>query len=236
MTKTGFDRFNPFITVRNESTLVKDKEVRRVLPALQKQISAHFAPAWGLHARLVFGQGPPRAMKVILRDVSDEKGDLGYHFMNGYPVTYVFAKDDLEQYGEFTSTLSHELLEMLADPDANLYAMGFTRAKSGKKSQAWIPYEVCGAVQENLYSIDGVRVSDFLLPEWFEPEHTRGSMKMDYRGVLRSPFDIAPGGYTDAMVDGKWKTMWGRKARRDKVRHRQLIRAARSSGRIAGRG
>jgi hypothetical protein len=152
--------------------------------------------------------------------------------MNGFPVTYVFAKDDLEQYGEFTSTLSHELLEMLADPDANLYALGFTRSKTRKKSEAWIPYEVCDAVQENLYSIDGVRVSDFLFPEWFEPEHKRGSMKMDYRGVLRSPFELAPGGYTDAMVGGKWTTKWGKEARRDRIRHRQLVRAARSSGRI----
>ena len=224
MKKLGFDRFNPVIVVRNESTAATDREVRHVLPALQKQIREHFAPAWGLRARLVFGAGPRRSMQVVLRDVSDEEGDLGYHFLDGYPVTYVFVKEDKDRYGEFTSTLSHELLEMIADPGANLYADGFYRGKHGKHRAAWIPYEVCDAIEENLYKIDGVPVSDFLLPEWFEPEHTDRSMKMDYLGVLDRPFALAPGGYTDAMVGRQLRTIWGKNARRDRRRHRKLAR------------
>ena len=115
---------------------------------------------------------------------------------------------------------------MVADPGVNLYARGFYRAKHGRRRKAWIPYEVCDAVQESLYSIDGVRVSDFLLPEWFEPEHAGTSMKMDFLGVLHRPFELAAGGYTDAVVGSAWRTIWGKKARRDKVRHRKLVRQA----------
>ncbi len=224
MKSTGFDRFNPCLAIKNESKSVSDRQVRRVLPALQKQIDRDFAPTWGLRGRIVFGQGPQKSMRVILRDVSDEAGDLGYHFLDGYPVTYVFVKDDLEQFGEFTSTLSHELLEMLADPGVNLYAFGFTRTRGGTKRKAWIPYEVCDAVQDDLYKIDGVPVSDFLLPEWFEPEHPAGSMKMDHLGVLRRPFDVAAGGYVDAVAGRRLRTVWGQGADRGKVRHRKLAR------------
>jgi hypothetical protein len=224
MSPSSFDRFHPVIAIANESKSVADRDVRRVLPALQKQIDRDFTPAWGLPGKLVFGKGSARSMRVILRDVSDEAGDLGYHFLNGYPVTYVFVKDDVEQYGEFTSTLSHELLEMLADPGVNLYADGFVHKKGGKKQKAFIPYEVCDAVQENLYSIGGVRVSDFLLPEWFEPEHKGTSLKMDFLGALHRPFALAPGGYTDAVVGRSLRTYYGRAARRKKIRHRKLAR------------
>jgi hypothetical protein len=223
----GFDRFDPWIAIQNDSTVVDDRDVKRVLPALQKQIDRDFAPAWGLRARLVFGKGPKRAMRVILKDVSDEAGDLGYHFVAGYPVTYVFAKDDLKALGEFTSTLSHELLEMIADPGVNLYALGFVREKGKKRRKAWVSYEVCDAVQDETYAIDGVKVSDFVYPEWFEPEHADGAMKMDHRGVLRGPFELASGGYADAMIGGHWKNVYGRKAKRNRIRHRLLVRTER---------
>jgi len=63
--------------------------------------------------------------------------------------------------------LSHELLEMLADPWINWCA-------TGNDSKIYA-LEVCDAVEaDDLgYDIDGVRVSDFVTPAWFEP-HVRG--------------------------------------------------------------
>ena len=225
MSGARIDRFHPLVCVQNEATVVSDADVRRTLRALQKQITRDFAPAWGLTARLEFGPPKERALRVVLRDVSDEKGDLGYHFHEGYPVTYVFAKDDLEAYGEYTSTLSHELLEMIADPGVNLYADGYVRVAHGVKRKAMIPYEVCDAVEEDLYLIDGVHVSDFLLPEWFEPEHKGTSLTMDFLGVLRRPFELAPGGYTDAIVGKRYMTFWS-KRKSAKKRHRMAARKA----------
>lgn len=226
MAKSRIDRFHPLIVVRNESTVVSDADVRRTLRALQKQINRDFAPAWGLRAKLAFGPPRDRAMQVVIRDVSDEAGDLGYHFLQGYPVTYVFAKDDIEQYGEYSSTLSHELLEMIADPGVNLYADGFYRVRHGVKRHAMIPYEVCDAVENLLYKIDGVHVSDFLLPEWFEPEHKGRSLTMDFLGHVRRPFELAPKGYTDAIVGKRYMTIWHHAARRGKQRHRKAAREA----------
>jgi hypothetical protein len=224
--KIRIDRFNPVITIKNESKSVHDADVRRVIRALQKQIDRDFAPAWGLHARLVFNEENPRAMKVVIKDVSDEAGDLGYHFCDGYPVTYVFAQDDVKELKEYSSTLSHELLEMIADPGVNLYAEGFYRIKHGVKRKAMIPYEVCDAVQDEMYRIDGVRVSDFVLPEWFEPEHKGREMKMDHLGKIDRPFDLAPGGYTDVVQGKRYFTVFAHDARRTKKRHRHARRMA----------
>lgn len=217
-----FDRNNPLIAVINESDVATNREVERITKAVQRQVTEHFRPAWGLQGRLVFNQEPPKAMKVVVKDKAEDedKGYLGYHFVNGLPVTYVFAKDDIAEQGEFSSTLSHEVLEMLADPDVNLFAQGFYRDKAGRHRSAFMPYEVCDPVEASLYKIDGVKVSNFVLPEWFEPEHKDGVMKMDYLGVLDGPFMLAPGGYIDMLRNGKTKTIWGAKAKRKKVRHR----------------
>ncbi len=223
MTAGRVDRFHPRICVQNESTSVSDADLRRTLRALQKQIVRDFAPAWGLTAKLELGRRRARTLSVVIRDRSDEAGDLGYHFLEGYPVTYVFALDDIEEYGEYTSTLSHELLEMVADPGVNLYADGFVRVAHGRQRKAMIPYEVCDAVEENLYRIDGVHVSDFLLPEWFEPEHKGRGLTMDFLGVIRRPFELAPGGYTDAIIGKRYMTFWSKREPKSR-RHRMAAR------------
>jgi len=168
-------------------------------------------------------------MKVVIKDKAEAEDDgyLGYHFVDGLPVTYIFAQDDIDEHGEFSSTLSHEVLEMLADPDVNLFAEGFYRDKAGRRHSAFAHYEVCDPVEANFYKIDGVTVCDFVLPEWFEPEHEDGVMRMDYLGVLDGPFQIAPGGYMDVLRNGKSKTIWGPEAKRKKVRHRLRRRASR---------
>ena len=217
-----FNRNNPLISIINASDVARNRDVERMVKAIQKQVTQHFRPAWGLQAKLVFNEDPPLAMKVIIKDRAskEDKGFLGYHFVNGLPVTYIFAKDDIDSNGEFSSTLSHEVLEMLADPGVNLYSMGFYRDRAGKRRSAFIPYEVCDPVQENTYKIDGVPVSDFVLPEWFEPEHADGVMPMDYLGVLDGPFMLADGGYIDIYNNGRTRTIFGKHARRKLGRHR----------------
>jgi len=223
-----FDRNNPLIAVINESDVAKNKDVERMVKAIQKQVKDHFRPAWGLQARLVFNEEPPLAMKVVVKDraTAGDEGFLGYHFVDGLPVTYVFARDDIRENGEFSTTLSHEVLEMLTDPDANLYAQGFYRDKGGRRHSAFVSYEVCDPVESSYYLIDGVRVCNFVLPEWFEPEHKDGVMKMDYLGELNGPFQIACGGYMDLLRNGKTKTIWGEEAKRNRFRHRSHRRVS----------
>ena len=211
---------NPTISIVNEST-VANADVRRNLPALQKQITRDFEPAWGWGANLRF-EATKFDMKMVIRDHSRD-GSLGFHIEGGKPVGYVYAKDDIRDEGEYTSTLSHELLEMIADPNANLYANGPFRWK-GRHRVGFFAYEVCDPVQENYYKIDGVRVQDFVRPEWFEAFHKKGSMKMDHMRALDAPFTLAPGGYIDVFSRGRWHSLTGPEAVPKPQRHRLLTR------------
>jgi hypothetical protein len=212
---------NPIISIVNRSKTIADADVKRVLPALQKQITRDFEPAWGWGATLKLN-ARKFDMKLVIKDHA-RGGDLGYHIEGGKPVGYIFARDDKEAEGEYTSTLSHELLEMIADPDANLYSAGKFRL-NGKNRIGFFALEVCDPVQENYYKISGVRVQDFVRPEWFEQDHKKGAMRMDHMGVVDAPFTLAEGGYADVFSKGRWHSLTGPKANVKRRRHRLQMR------------
>jgi hypothetical protein len=64
--------------------------------------------------------------------------------------------------------------------------------------------EICDPCQadEFGYAIDGVAVSDFLFPSWFETFHRSGAIPLDYCGRISTPFTLLPGGYANVLDTG----------------------------------
>jgi hypothetical protein len=185
------------IAILNESTVLTDAQVQPVVAALQKQVTNDFCPAWGLAVpTLVFipkGQAAPAgSWQLAVLDNSDQAGALGYHDVTAedLPLGKVFAADDLKDGVSWSVTLSHELLEMLADPLINLTAVVQTAQKSGRI----YAYEDCDAVESDSlgYQIDGILVSDFVLPSWFVPG---APAPYDHMKKITKPLELLPGGY-----------------------------------------
>src|SRR5215470_4975351 len=171
------------VAVINASTVLTDAQVQAVVPALQTQVHSHFAPAWGIDADLTF---VPKTTKpasgawwLVILDNSDQAGALGYHDVTteGLPLGKVFAGTDLQYGVQWTITASHELLEMLADPDIDLTVFVQPDNKSGRI----YAYEVCDACEADNYgyAIDGTMVSDFVYPAWFESFRAASSTQFD---------------------------------------------------------
>ncbi len=183
------------IDIINESTAISDTEVRKICAALQKQVTGDFAPIWGAGtgAKLRFvsksSKPDPNAWQGIVLDNSDQAGALGYHDLtaNGLPLFKAFAGDDVRDGVSVSVTMSHETLEMLADP-------WLTTAYQDPHGLFWAG-EVCDAVEADQlgYDIGGVLVSDFITPAWFG---IPGDPISDFKGRLTAPFQIAPGGYS----------------------------------------
>jgi hypothetical protein len=176
-----------------------DSAVQPMAAAVQKQIQRDFAAAWNVTADLVFfpaSQAVPKDMwQIGIFDNADQAGALGYHDVtrDGFPLGKVFARTTLVDGGKISVTLSHEVLEMLADPDINLTA--FVEAPSG--GGRLYAYEVCDAVEADVlgYDIDGVTVSDFVTPAWFQSFRKKGSTDFSFRKHVNHPFALAEGGY-----------------------------------------
>ncbi len=186
----------PIIAITNASTCLTDAQVEAVLPALQKQVTSDFRAYWDIDCTLTFLASNPTLAQgwwqIVALDDPDQAGVLGYHELSGQntPLGKVFAKLDIESGSSWTVTLSHELLEMLADPWINWCAAG-----SDDRIYA---LEVADAVEADGmgYEIDGVLVSDFVTPAWFGPA---AADRVDFKQHISKDLELAPGGYISVL-------------------------------------
>jgi len=196
----------PRICLVNRSNgFLGDSPALKMMAAIQRQVSGDFAKAWGQDASLTYlragsRQAPaPGDWLVVICQNPGHAAELGYHDLTpqGKPLAIVYAEQD----GELSVTLSHEILEMLADPSCN----GFEHRKSDSLLYA---REVCDAVESDTlgYRIQGILVSDFVLPAFFV-EGAPGPY--DWKRSLRAPFEIADGGYLAALdpSTGDWREL-----------------------------
>lgn len=195
------------IALINRTGLIRDARFQALLPALQEQVSQHFAPVYGADATLHFvgkhEQPDPTHWKVWLLRTSDQPGDLGYHQDDtGIPEAKIFVLDDIRYGAEISVTISHEILEMLGDPLTTR-----TVTLAGKV----VVVEVCDCVEADLDGpvVQGFRLSNFAYPARFGLVNPAGvdSSQYDYMKLLHAPFPaIRPGGY-DLWWDGhQWHT------------------------------
>lgn len=191
------------ISVINNCTVLTDAQIQQAVRDIQTQITRDFAPQWGVTADLIFvpkrGVPNPGTWQILVLDTSDEAGALGYHDVTtqGLPLGKVFAKTDLLYGASWTVTLSHEILEILVDPDC--VRTVFVQTTRGGMVYA---YEVCDACETDAqgYRIGSTLVSDFVFPQYFETTVKPGRTQMDQRGLIRRPFSILPGGYMLAYM------------------------------------
>jgi hypothetical protein len=198
------------ISVVNLSKRVSDSELQGVIRAVNRQIREDFEPHWSLGATLrLEGKAGKRINKVALPELRgdavlylwddiDVEGALGYHDKNarGIPYGIVFTNLSAELAEPWSITLSHEALELIADPHVNLLVAGPHPAED-REVYHW--YEMSDAVQAQTYPIDGIAVSNFVLPLYFTPDAELGS-RNDFLGGTGAgapllSFGIHPGGY-----------------------------------------
>ncbi len=215
------------ITVVN-LTDIADEEVLPVVRAVNRQVAEDFAPYWDLTATLrLEGEASSRPRRqnptelrgdaiMYLWDEADVDGAIGYHEENnrGLPCGFVFT-EIAEQIGEpYSVTLSHEVLELVADANINKLAAGPHPEDPEKWVLHW--YEMCDAVQAESYKIDGVAVSNFVLPLYFTWDDQVGSrndfLGRVYHGSALRSFDVNPGGYIGFLdpETGEMETYFGK--------------------------
>jgi hypothetical protein len=183
----------------NNSNAVTDADLQTCIAALQKQVQFHFGPVWNINADLKFSTQLNFNPTIFVLDYSSDVSILGYHDITqaGIPVGFVFAQSSIDSGESWQVTASHELLELLGDPYVNLACQGQFAGQN-----VFFAYETCDAVENDVYQIDGVDVSNFQYPSWFVNQN---SDRYDYMGVLDAPFTISSGGYlTYFRTVGDW--------------------------------
>jgi hypothetical protein len=172
-------------------------QLTRVAGALSKQIEHDFGPIWSVRATV----DPYTRLEdvpldcwpiIITRNV---QGAAGYHEdQDGQPYALVELDSD------WSLTASHECLEMLADPFGRRLKSGNLldqAVKLGLKTRR-VRYlvEVCDPSEAGRFSyqINGITVSDFYTPNFFDPVKVSGR-QYSLTGAIESPRTVLDGGY-----------------------------------------
>lgn len=190
---------------------ITDEQVQLAIRGINRQIKDDFEPYWSFGARLrLEGRSGTQPSKL---DLSDMRGDaviylwnqtdvedaLGYHEANNRGIPYGFVFTELSrQLGEnWTVTLSHEALELIGDPEANLLVQGPHPADPNRTVFHW--FEMSDAVQAETYVVDEIEVSNFVLPLYFTGGEELGGrndfLGRAHAGKTLQSFGINPGGY-----------------------------------------
>src|SRR5256712_8456148 len=112
---------------------------------------------------------------------------------------------------------------MLIDPAINLMT-------TGSNPKLVYAYESADPVEALSFDVDGIQMSDFIHPAYFEDFHKPESVRFDHMDKVKKPFQILSGGYQIIFKDGKWSHEFGSEAkkksfaRQDRHGHRSDLR------------
>lgn len=193
---------------------ISDATLQAAVRAVNRQIDEDFAPVWGMPAELRlegWSKKPfDRKSHADLRgdailyvwDKIDVEDALGYHDKTNSGIAFgiVLYQMSKELDEPWTVTLSHEALELIADPQANLLVQGPHPDPKRNGDVVFHWYEVCDAVQAETYKVDGVPVSNFVLPLYYTSNEEFVG-RNDFLGTIHGrgkslmSFGVNPGGY-----------------------------------------
>jgi len=173
------------VALIDQTGTVSPEQMQGFVTALQQQVDMDLAPAWNVRADI----SPLGAADAVPADTwplrivgSVPRGDGVHSNAQGQPYAQV-VNDDL-----LSSTLSHELLEMLVNPTGNRMRQAANiDTESAEKLVSYL-VEVCDPCEMSSYTIAGVAVSDFILPSFYD-ENAAG--KVDFLGTLTGPLPQA---------------------------------------------
>ena len=204
-----------YVAVVSLTSEVSNRSLMQAAAALQKQVTRDFSPYWGLPATVdafedlasvpsdyyhvvVFGDpgeladqldveiGADRAASLMQRFEREALQGIHLNAFTRQPFALVAASDT------WTVSLSHEVLEMLADPFGNRLVAAAHPLQPDQRVKYLL--EVCDPCLTAWYPVNGVPVSDFCTPRYFDPVRV-DAISYSFTGALEHPLDMVEGGY-----------------------------------------
>jgi hypothetical protein len=188
--------------------VVPPGQLQQIATALQQQVDNDFAPAWGVRADIsapAAGDAiPPDAWQVNVVDSLPGPGEDGVHQVDDQGNPYAAAVKG----AGLSVTISHEVLEMLVDPWGNRFTRAPDIDSNFPNRQVFYLVEVGDPCETSDYPIDGVQVSDFVRPSFYDPN---GVAPFDFLNTLAGPLKVAKDCYISWFdpADGKWHRLTG---------------------------
>lgn len=178
---------------------VNMSEVASVAAAISIQIVRDFGPIWGVTATVSAFPKPADVpvgfWPIYIEDTQKlPEGSTGLH-LDKRNQPYVL----LEAIEHWSMLASHECLELLVDPSGSRLRSGplLEEAVELGLAQHQVQYvvEICDPVADGQYGyqINGVLLSDFFTPSYYDPTPSPG-VRYDFVGALSAPMKVVDNG------------------------------------------
>jgi hypothetical protein len=189
----------------NKSAHFTFADMQKIAASVNAQLAEDFYPIWQRHIDITAYETeadvPVGHWKSFVQDGLAEPGALGYHTDElNQPVSYIDGSSgDINQV---CVTVSHETIEAGVDPYGNRLITALHPINNTDTVR--ILCEPGDPSEAQSYERAGLQVSDFYVPEWFDPSKQEG-VKYSYLDKLPGPRTIIDGGYMSFIgADGKW--------------------------------
>ncbi len=181
------------VALVSETKKISLSDLSIVSAAIQKQVSRDLGPIWNIQASVSafdkLEDVPLGYWSLVISDeIEFDAAGIHLNKDNGQPYALVQYSDD------WSLTTSHEALEMLVDPSGNRTVA--TNSPKPKQGRVLILVEVSDPSEAAKfgYSVNGVLVSDFYTPNFFDPVTAPG-VRYSYTGAIKAPRQVLDGGY-----------------------------------------
>jgi hypothetical protein len=196
----------------SESKLVGNGDLMRVAAALQKQASRDLAPIWNISATVdafeKLEDVPIGYWPMIVKDDIGFSGAAGIHLDNDrQPFALISSSSDLDGW---SLTASHECLEMLVDPFGDRLIAGDSPKDGQGRVSFLVEVSDPSEATEFAYTANGILVSDFYTPRFFDPLVATG-VRYSFTGAITEPRQVLRGGYlswVDSTSGHWWQEIW----------------------------
>lgn len=197
---------------------IKPDLLQATAAALNIQVNRDLSPFWNVKASVRYlptSSRIPAGVWPVFLVKSLPPGEGGFHMdKHNQPYSKVIANAKSD---EWTIDASHEAIEMLVDPYGNRLQNSTSMEIKNRKIQDGVGefaylVEACDPCEadEYTYSIQGIAVSDFITPHFYDPVQTPGT-RYSFTGAIKAPRQVLPGGYiswvnqeTDEMQQILW--------------------------------
>ena len=179
------------VALTSLTSSVTTGSLMKVAAAIQKQVTRDLSPIWGIRGtvnafelltdvptdyyqvvifndtdellgRLESALGADQAAALVEGFDSQTIGGIHVNAWTRQPFALVQAVDD-----SWPALASHEILELLVDPYGNRLIAAAHALDASRRVEYLL--EICDPCQQIWYTVNGVPVSDFYTPRYFDP-------------------------------------------------------------------
>src|SRR5258708_26477797 len=169
--------------------------------ALNVQVTRDLPQFWPVNATVSYLPNPrriPQGVWPVQLVTRLPPGEGGFHMTrHNQPYAKVIVTPGSD---EWVVDASHETVEMLVDPNGNRLQTSISieivdgKIQDGDGRFEYL-VEACDPCEADpfTYSIDGLHVSDFITPHFYDPQPTAGA-RFSFTGAITRPRPLLPGG------------------------------------------